>query len=192
VLGNDDGRNHQHHRRQQHRKIHEPLARDADAQTDVQDQGDDQEARGKGGSSSIKFALYQAGDSTGGRLYGKMDRLGLTRVTLIFNELAADPLFCYQARKWIGAFAAVPGAVDTVVLACGFGENAPLIRARLGDGLDLLGIAFEERNDRNAPLISMDAAPVKVRLIRIDEVLVIAKSLARVLNLGPCPESALG
>ena len=43
----------------------------------------------------------------------------------------AVALFCYQAKKWVGAFAAVLGGLDTLVFAGGIGENAPLVRARI-------------------------------------------------------------
>ena len=99
---------------------------------------------------------------------------------------AADAvaLFCYQARKWMGAFAAVLGGLDTLVFAGGIGENAPLIRKRICDGLDFLGIELNsKRNARNAPLISRDGSRVNVRVIRTDEELMIARSVIRVLNL---------
>jgi acetate kinase len=100
---------------------------------------------------------------------------------------AADAvaLFCYQATKWIGAFAAALGGVDTLVFAGGIGEHAPVIRERICHGLGFLGIALHRmRNAKNAPLISRDAGRVKVRVIPTDEELMIARSVARVLNLG--------
>ena len=97
----------------------------------------------------------------------------------------AVALFCYQAKKWIGAYAAVLGGVDTLVFAGGIGENAPLIRARICDGLGFLGIELnQKRNARNAPLISPAAGRVKVRVIRTDEEHMIARSVTRVLGLG--------
>jgi acetate kinase len=99
---------------------------------------------------------------------------------------AADAveLFCYQVRKWIGSFAAVLGGVDTLVFAAGIGENAPLIRQRICDGLGFLGIELDgKRNAKNAPLISPDTGRVKVRVIPTDEELMIARSVTRVLNL---------
>jgi acetate kinase len=87
----------------------------------------------------------------------------------------AVALFCYQAKKWIGAYAAALGGLDTLVFAGGIGENAAPIRARICDGLEFLGIELrEERNARNAPVISSDAGPVTVRVIRTDEESVIA------------------
>ena len=96
----------------------------------------------------------------------------------------AVALFCYQARKWIGAFAAALGGLDTLVFAGGIGENAPLIRKRICEGLGFLGIELNsKRNARNAPLISRDGGRVSVRVIRTDEELMIARSVIRVLNL---------
>jgi acetate kinase len=93
-------------------------------------------------------------------------------------------LFCYQIKKWIGSFAAALGGVDTLVFAGGIGENAPLIRARICEGLKFLGIELNDaRNARNAALVSADSEPVAVRVIRTDEESVIASSTIRVLNL---------
>ena len=97
----------------------------------------------------------------------------------------AVALFCYQAKKWIGAFAAALGGLDTLVFAGGIGENAAPVRERICDGLGFLGIELDQkRNARNAPLISQGAGRVKVRVIRTDEELMIARSAARVLKLG--------
>ena len=97
----------------------------------------------------------------------------------------AVELFCYQAKKWIGSFAAALGGLDTLVFAGGIGENAPLIRKRICDGLGFLGIELtQKRNAKNAPLISPNAGRVKVRVIRTDEEFMIARSVTRVLNLG--------
>jgi acetate kinase len=97
----------------------------------------------------------------------------------------AVALFCYQAKKWIGSFAAALGGLDTLVFAAGIGENAPLIRERICDGLGFLGIELNrQRNAKNASLISTDAGRVAVRVIRTDEELMIARSVIRVLGAG--------
>jgi acetate kinase len=94
-------------------------------------------------------------------------------------------LFCYQVRKWIGAYAAALGGLDTLVFAAGIGENAPLIRERICGPLGFLGIALHKtRNARNAPLISRDGGRVTVRVIRTDEEIMIARSATRLLKLG--------
>ncbi len=97
----------------------------------------------------------------------------------------AVALFCYQARKWIGAFAAALGGLDTLVFAGGIGENAPPVRERICNGLGFLGIELDpHRNAKTAPLISLASGRVKVRVIRTDEELMIARSATRVLSLG--------
>ncbi len=101
----------------------------------------------------------------------------------------AVALFCYQARKWIGSFAAVLGGLDTLVFSAGIGENAPDIRTTICDGLGFLGIELDQnRNRKNDPVISRDAGRVKVRVIRTDEELMIATSVARLLELGTTGE----
>ena len=93
-------------------------------------------------------------------------------------------LFCYQAKKWIGSFAAALGGLDTLVFAGGIGENAPLIRERICAGLSFLGIDLDrKRNATNAALISAETGRVKVRVLRTDEDVMIARSAIRVLNL---------
>ena len=96
----------------------------------------------------------------------------------------AVALFCYQIKKWIGAFAAALGGIDTLVFAGGIGENAAPVRERICDGLEFLGIELDgKRNTENAPVCSCDAGRVKIRVIHTDEELMIAQSVARVLNL---------
>jgi acetate kinase len=98
----------------------------------------------------------------------------------------AVELFCYQARKWVGAYAAALGGLDTLVFAGGIGENSPAVRGRICAGLGFLGVRLDaRRNAANAPLISMRTGAVAVRVIRTDEELMIARSVARVLGLGP-------
>lgn len=97
--------------------------------------------------------------------------------------LAID-MFCYQARKWIGSFAAALGGVDTLVFAGGIGENAPVIRQSICRDLGFLGIEINSAaNARNAPLISMPGAAVTVRVIHTDEELMIARSVAGLLKI---------
>ena len=97
----------------------------------------------------------------------------------------AVALFCYQVKKWIGAFAAALGGLDTLVFAGGIGENAPKIRGRICDGLGFLGIELEEkRNAVNEGVISTAAGRVAVRVIHTDEELMIARTVCRVLDLG--------
>ena len=96
----------------------------------------------------------------------------------------AVALFCYQVKKWIGAFAAALGGLDTLVFAGGIGENGSAVRARICDGLGFLGIELEEKpNIANEGVISPAAGRVAVRVIRTDEEWMIAKTLCRILEL---------
>jgi acetate kinase len=93
-------------------------------------------------------------------------------------------LFCYQAKKWIGSFAAALGGLDTLVFAGGIGENAPPVRARICDGLGFLGLKLNKsRNAKNATVISTEASRVTVRVIRTDEEMMIARSVCRLLKI---------
>ena len=92
----------------------------------------------------------------------------------------AVALFCYQAKKWIGAYAAALGGLDTLVFAGGIGENASPVRARICEGLGFLGIELNEtRNTETSGVISTGASRVMVRVIRTDEELMIARSVLR-------------
>ena len=81
--------------------------------------------------------------------------------------------------------AAALGGLDTLVFAGGIGENAPMVRARICDGLSFLGIELDERrNAANDGVISAAASRVAVRVIPTNEELMIAKMVCRVLGLG--------
>ena len=107
----------------------------------------------------------------------------LAQETADVRAAEAVALFCYQTKKWIGAFAAALGGLDTLVFSAGIGENCPSIRARICDGLSFLGIELNApRNAENAAVISTDASRVTVRVIRTDEELMLARSVCRLLG----------
>ncbi len=107
----------------------------------------------------------------------------LARESSDVRAAEAVEIFCYQAKKRIGAYAAALGGLDTLVFAGGIGEKAPPVRARICDGLDFLGLELDEsRNAQNAALISTDGARVAVRVIRTDEEVMIARSVRSILG----------
>jgi acetate kinase len=113
----------------------------------------------------------------------------LERETEDVRAAEAVALFCYQVKKWIGGFAAALGGLDTLVFAGGIGENAPIIRARICDGLGFLGIELEQkRNLASAAVISTETGRVVVRVMHTDEEWMIAKTVCRVLGLGLASE----
>jgi acetate kinase len=108
----------------------------------------------------------------------------LARESADARAAEAVALFCYQAKKWIGAYAAALGGLDTLVFAGGIGENSPAVRARICQDLDFLGVDLSRaRNAKSEAVISADAGRVTVRVIRTDEELMIARSVARLLHL---------
>jgi acetate kinase len=96
----------------------------------------------------------------------------------------AVALFCYQAKKWIGAFTAALGGLDMLVFTGGIGENAYQVRERICDGLQFLGLRLDPRKNRaSAPIISAPGSRVIVRVIRTDEEVTIARTVCSVLGL---------
>ncbi|HEX3915399.1 MAG TPA: acetate/propionate family kinase [Steroidobacteraceae bacterium] len=94
----------------------------------------------------------------------------------------AIAIFCYQAKKWIGAYAAALGGLDTLVFAGGIGENSAPVRQRICAGLEHLGMEIDDTlNDQHAARIS--TGRVAVRVIRTDEESVIAELSARLLGM---------
>ena len=70
-----------------------------------------------------------------------------------------------------------------MVFTGGIGENAPIVRSRICDRLEFLGIALDQkRNAQNASLISLNNDRVKVRVVHTDEEVMIARSVVRVLG----------
>jgi acetate kinase len=88
----------------------------------------------------------------------------------------AVALFCMEARKRVGALAAVLGGLDTLVFSAGIGENSAVIRERICTNLDFLGVQLDPaRNRAHAGVISAPDSRVTVRVIRTDEELMIAQ-----------------
>jgi acetate kinase len=95
----------------------------------------------------------------------------------------AVDLFCYRARKYIGAYAAALGGLDILVFAGGIGEHASAVRERICHGLDFLGVRLDsKRNRANAPLISASSSRVRVRVIQTDEDRMIVRHVLSVLG----------
>ncbi|MDB5354741.1 MAG: acetate kinase [Phycisphaerales bacterium] len=93
----------------------------------------------------------------------------------------AVEVFCYQARKWIGAYAAAMGGLDAVVFSGGIGEHSPEVRVEICAGLEFLGLRIDAgRNKAGAAVISADESKVAVRVIATDEESMIARITERV------------
>jgi acetate kinase len=94
----------------------------------------------------------------------------------------AIDLFCYQARKFVGAFAAAMAGLDTLVFSGGIGEHSPEVRAAVCDGLQFLGLRLDNgRNAAGAAVISADGSTVTARVVPTDEEIVMARIVADVI-----------
>jgi acetate kinase len=91
-------------------------------------------------------------------------------------------LFCYQTKKWIGSFAAALGGLDTLVFSGGIGENSAVVRARICEGLQFLGMTIDDaRNEAGEAVISTEGSRATVRVIHTDEEREIAQSVLHML-----------
>lgn len=101
------------------------------------------------------------------------------------NARLAIEMFCYQARKSIGAMAAVLGGIEMLVFTGGIGENSPIIRAEICAGLQHLGIQLEApANQCNAAMLSLSSGKCDVRIVEADEDLEIALHSRRLMSAG--------
>ncbi|TFF38527.1 acetate/propionate family kinase [Mucilaginibacter psychrotolerans] len=92
-------------------------------------------------------------------------------------------VFCYQARKFIGALAAAMGGLNRLVFTGGIGANSPQIRERICSGLGFMGIAIGEKaNNSDIEMISAQPGRVTVQAMQTNEELVIARLVSRVVN----------
>ena len=120
--------------------------------------------------------------------------LGVSGIAADMQELLAEEatsphaaqaiaLFCYSAKKFLGALAAVLGGLDTLIFTAGIGEQSPAIRQRICANMEFLGIRLDTfRNAQNAPVISSEHGRVSVRVMRTNEELMIAKAVCQILR----------
>ena len=95
----------------------------------------------------------------------------------------AIDLFCYRAKKYLGAYAAALAGLDAVVFTGGIGERAPAIREKICSGLEFLGIHLDAaQNAANAAVISTTASRVNIRVIQTNEDLMIVQHVLSVLG----------
>jgi acetate kinase len=95
----------------------------------------------------------------------------------------AIEMFCYRARKYIGAFLAAMGGADSIVFTGGIGENSPSVRAGICEGLEWAGLSLDkEKNQKTIGVegaITCDQSRLSAYVIPTDEELLIARDTAR-------------
>jgi acetate kinase len=98
--------------------------------------------------------------------------------------LALD-MFCYRARKYVGAYIAALGGVDAVIFGGGIGEHVPAVRARICDGLQWLGLELDDvRNQATIGYddrITTETSRISAFVVRVDEEQVIAREALALL-----------
>ena len=120
--------------------------------------------------------------------------LGVSGVSSDFRDLlaAADAgndraqlgidMFCYQVKRYIGAYAAAMGGIDIIVFTAGIGENNGMFRKKMVDGLCFMGVEIDdEKNKIRGKEIDISTASAKVRtmIIPTNEELAIAREARR-------------
>jgi acetate kinase len=137
----------------------------------------------------VLYLMDQQGMSPGEiteLLYNQSGLKGLSGLTNDMRDLEAssDPraaeaidYFTFRIRRELGALAVSLGGLDGVVFCGGIGENSAMIRARVCEGLDWIGISCDaDRNAANARVISPEGSPVRVMAIPTNEEIVIARA----------------
>jgi acetate kinase len=118
---------------------------------------------------------HQAGLLGISGISGDMHDLLVQEDTKADARMAVE-IFCYQARKFVGALAASLSGLDTLIFTGGIGENSATIRARICAPLRFLGIALDQGlNEGNFPIISRIDSRVTVRVMKTNEELMIAR-----------------
>jgi acetate kinase len=103
----------------------------------------------------------------------------------------AIEVFCYRARKYIGAFLSAMGGADALIFTGGIGENSPAIREQICSGLEWAGFRLDR--ERNHALvgaegaITADGSTLPGYVIPTDEELLIARDTVRVILGQPHP-----
>ncbi len=100
-------------------------------------------------------------------------------------SLAVD-MFCYQAKKYIGAYLAVLEGVDAIIFGGGIGENAAEVRSRILSGMEWCGLRLDSKRNMAATgtesRISADDAKLHAYVIMVDEALIIARDAVSYLR----------
>ena len=101
-------------------------------------------------------------------------------------RLAID-IFAYRVKKYISAYVGVLGGVDAIVFTAGIGENAPLVRKKILEGLEFMGIQLDDELNEcmvggREGVISKPDAKVKLFVIPTNEELVIARETRKIVE----------
>jgi acetate kinase len=116
------------------------------------------------------------------------DMADIIQASMQGNDSASLALnvYCYRLKKYIGAYAAAMGGLDSVVFTAGVGENAPLVRKLSVTGLEFLGVEVDDKKNNTAIAretdISTDNARVRTLVVPTNEELIIARDTERIVD----------
>jgi len=92
----------------------------------------------------------------------------------------------YGLKKYIGAYTAAMNGLDVLVFTAGIGENSPLLRKTVCEGLSFFGIEIDDKKNDGLKgkkaIISTENSKVKIFVIPTDEELMIAHDTAEICN----------
>jgi acetate kinase len=98
----------------------------------------------------------------------------------------AIEVFCYRARKYLGAYLAALGGADAVVFTAGIGEHAPEVRAEICAGMAWCGLALDPvsnaRTIGTEGCISTPTSAIQAFVIPTDEETIIARDTVEALR----------
>jgi acetate kinase len=95
----------------------------------------------------------------------------------------ARDVYAYRVKKYIGAYIAAMGSVDAVAFTAGIGENEPLIREMILEGLEGLGIILDkDKNMKSQVEISSGDSKVRIFVIPTNEELMIARETMNIVE----------
>jgi acetate kinase len=100
------------------------------------------------------------------------------------SRLAID-LYCYRARKYLGAYLAVLGGADAIIFGGGVGENVPEVREKILTGMQWCGIEVDLKRNRDSSgiaRISSEGSRVEVWVVPVDEAAILAREAAKMLD----------
>jgi len=125
-------------------------------------------------------------------LYKKSGLLGISGISNDVRKLLASPdrlaaeaidFFVYHAVREVGALTAALGGLDALIFTAGIGENSPVIRGRICEGLKWLGISIDPAaNEYGRGCISSADASPSVWVVPTDEQRVIADHTSAVIR----------
>lgn len=143
--------------------------------------------------TSLGYSLEEINDT----LYNHSGLLGISGISDDMQEIEQEAqngnkraqlaidVYCYEIKKYLGAYWTILGGADDVVFTGGIGENSPFIRAKICDGLDHLGILLDPKKNLDGEperKISKENSKVSVYVIPTNEEVIVARETMKLFQ----------